>query len=278
MGLTVEGAGFVYNRGTAYASRALSGVSLSCERGALVVVLGATGSGKSTLLRLAAGLEPPTEGSVLVDGIATGVTGAGAVPRGTVGLVFQRPESQLFAETVADDVAFGPRNLGRNAEQARADVAASLAAVRLDPEAFGSRSPFTLSGGEARRVAIAGVLAMRPSYLLLDEPTAGLDAAGREAVLAAISTARERAGVVVVTHDAEEFLPSADAVLVLAAGETVFAGPPAGLLSDPAPLESAGLALPPVLEVQLRARQAGMRLPLLTLDAVLAAELLAGSR
>jgi energy-coupling factor transport system ATP-binding protein len=276
VGLILDGVGYVYGRGTAYAQRALEGVTLAVEPGRMTVVLGATGSGKSTLLRLAAGLEPPSEGRVTVDGVDTALSEARSI-RGSVGLVFQRPESQLFAETVADDVAFGPRNLGRTVGEAREDAERALLAVGLDPAVFGPRSPFTLSGGEARRVAVAGVLAMRPAYLLLDEPTAGLDAEGRSAVLASVQRAREDAGIVVVTHDAEEFLPLADTVLVLRDGATAFAGSPAELLADAEPLEAAGLALPAVLEVQLRAREAGAQLPLITLDPALAAEMLAAA-
>lgn len=274
MALSLEQAGHVYGDGTAYATRALRDVTLRVERGELAVVLGATGSGKSTMLKLAAGLALPTDGRVEVDGVATDGSEAPSL-RGRVGLVFQRPEAQLFAETVADDVAFGPRNLGLSAEEALAAAERALVAVALDPAAFQERSPFTLSGGEARRVAIAGVLAMRPPYLLLDEPTAGLDAAGRAAVLGAVAAAREDAGVIVVTHDAEEFLPMADHVLVLAEGRPLFAGPPAEILADPEPLVAAGLALPGVLEVLVLARARGTSLGMLTLDPALAADLLA---
>lgn len=276
MALTVQEAGFVYGHRTAFATRALEGVSLLVEPGHLVVVLGATGSGKSTLLRLASGSSLPTEGRVVVDGVDTAGPQARSL-RGRLGLVFQRPESQLFAETVGDDVAFGPRNLGRTDAESRAAAVSALAAVGLGEE-FAPRSPFTLSGGEARRVAIAGVLAMRPAYLLLDEPTAGLDAAGRTDVLAAIADARDEAGVVVVTHDAEEFLGQADAVLVLSGGSPVFAGTTADLLEEPEPLEAAGLALPDVLQTQVFARREGMTLPALTLDPELAAERLLEAR
>ncbi len=273
MGLSLEAVGFVYGPGTGYARRALEDVSLSVEPGELAVVLGATGSGKSTLLRLAAGLLAPAEGRVVVDGIdAAGPRGRDL--RGRVGLVFQRPEAQLFAASVAEDVAFGPRNLGLPDAAAHEAAEGALAAVGLDPASFGPRSPFSLSGGEARRVAVAGVLAMRPSYLLLDEPTAGLDSRGRDAVLAAVAAVRERAGVIVVTHDAEEFLPGADAVFVLDGGMMAFAGSPAELLADPSPLVDAGLALPAVLEAQVLARGSGASLPMLTLDPALAAEML----
>jgi energy-coupling factor transport system ATP-binding protein len=274
VGLTIERAGFVYGRGTAYAERALEDVSLDVERGSLAVVLGETGSGKSTLLRLAAGLLDPTEGTVRVDAEDPSrgdPCGAG------VGLVFQRPEAQLFAETVADDVAFGPRNLGMRADEARKAAEAALREVGLDEAAFGPRSPFTLSGGEARRVALAGVLAMRPAYLLLDEPTAGLDAAGRAAVLDVVLRLRAKSGIVVVTHDAEEFLPQADTVLVLSAGRSVFRGSTAELLADPLPLAAAGLEVPPVLRVQQLALEAGAQLPFLTLDPALAADALAAA-
>lgn len=277
MALTIAGVGHTYGDGTPYAFRALRGVDLQVEPGQLAVVLGATGSGKSTLLQAAAGILAPTEGSVQVDGVDAFGAKSGS-PRGRVGLVFQRPESQLFAETVADDVAFGPRNLGRTPEEARADANVALRLVALDPDAFAGRSPFTLSGGEARRVALAGVLAMRPDYLLLDEPTAGLDAQGREAVTAAVAAARAGAGAVVVTHDPEEFLETADVALVLADGEAVFHGPASALLADPAPLMAAGLATPPVLRVQLLAREAGAPVSTLTLDPVAAAATLADGR
>jgi energy-coupling factor transport system ATP-binding protein len=274
VGLTVEAVGHVYGHGTAWAQRAVGGVDLTVEPGELVAVLGATGSGKSTLLRLMTGLLAPSEGSVLVDGTEA----SAALAHGRVGMVFQRPEAQLFAESVAEDVAFGPRNLGASAVEARAAADEALEAVGLDPRGFGGRSPFTLSGGEARRVAVAGVLAMRPAYLLLDEPTAGLDAGGRASVLAAVTRARESSGVVVVTHDPEEFLPDADRVLVLAGGTQVFSGAPALLLADPSPLAAAGLEAPPVLRVQLLMRAAGAALPMLTLDPGLAADVLASAR
>jgi energy-coupling factor transport system ATP-binding protein len=275
--LRLSDVGFAYGQGAAYEQRALEGVSLQVEPGELALVLGATGSGKSTLLRLCAGLLPPMSGAVEVDGVST--TGAEASGlRGRVGLVFQNPESQFFAESVIEDVSFGPRNLGSSAEEAREAAQVALVAVGLDPEAFGFRSPFALSGGEARRVAVAGVLAMSPAYLLLDEPTAGLDGPGREAVFAAVASARSDAGVVVVTHDPEEWLGVADTVLVLGAGSPVFLGHVAELLADPVPLHSAGLCPPPVLETQYLARARGFVLPFISLDPAIAAEGLAAAR
>ena len=232
---------------------ALDGVSLTVEPSELVLVLGATGSGKSTLLRIAAGLLGATAGEASIDGEP--LTGRSA--RGAVGLVFQDAEAQLFAETVADDVAFGPCNLGATAPEAAETAREALQRVGLDPEVYGQRSPFGLSGGEARRAAIAGVLAMRPRYLLLDEPTAGLDARGRAAVRALIGAERARSGIVVVSHSAAEFLGEADRVLLLADGRAAFEGPADQLVADPSAFEKAGLAAPDVLRVQMLAVAAG---------------------
>ena len=232
---------------------ALDGVSLTVEPSELVLVLGATGSGKSTLLRIAAGLLGATAGEASIDGEP--LTGRSA--RGAVGLVFQDAEAQLFAETVADDVAFGPCNLGATAPEAAETAREALQRVGLDPEVYGQRSPFGLSGGEARRAAIAGVLAMRPRYLLLDEPTAGLDARGRAAVRALIGAERARSGIVVVSHSAAEFLGEADRVLLLADGRAAFEGTADQLVADPSAFERAGLTAPDVLRVQMLAVAAG---------------------
>lgn len=256
MALILDDAGFTYAAGTQLAQPALSGVSMRIEQGELVVVLGPSGSGKTTLLRLAAGLVRPTSGAVTLDGAA----GASAF-RGRAGLAFQRPESQFFAETVLDDVAFGPGNLGLGHQEARAAARDALARVGLDPDVFGPRSPFGLSGGEARRAALAGVLAMAPAYVLFDEPTSGLDATGRASVVRAVSDARATAGVVVVTHDAEEFLGDADRVVVLREGRQAFAGTVAELLAHASALAGGGDWTPPeVIRAQLlAAERAGRR-------------------
>lgn len=273
MGLTLERASHTYGAGTSYALQALAPVDFAVRIGEMAVVLGPTGSGKSTLLRLAAGLLEPTSGRVLLDGkpLAGPISPDGVA----IGLVFQSPESQLFAETVIDDVAFGPTNQGLERGAARERAHTSLAEVGLDPGQFADRSPFQLSGGEARRVALAGVIAMRPTYLLLDEPTAGLDRQGREAVLLAIEAARARAGILVVTHDAEEFLSRADTALVLSDGDVAYSGSAGALVDDPSPLTAAGLKAPEVLRVMLAGRQAGLDLPELSLDPCHAASLLA---
>jgi energy-coupling factor transport system ATP-binding protein len=269
--LTLDNVGYTFGDGTTFATRALSGVTFAVAPGELVLVLGATGSGKSTLLTLAAGLLEAADGSATIDGEPLTRRSA----RGRVGLVFQDPEAQLFADTVLDDVAFGPRNLGATAQDAADAAREAIAAVGLDAEQFGPRSPFSLSGGEARRVAIAGVLAMNPDYLLLDEPTAGLDARGRATVRDIVASAREAAGVVVVSHSAEEFLGDADRLLLLRRGETAFWGPAEDAVADPAVFDASELSAPPVLRVQQLARERGADVGAFVLDPIAAATRLA---
>ena len=256
MGLRVEDASYEYATGSKLPMPALVRVSLCVEPGSLVLVVGETGSGKSTLLRLAAGLLAPSAGSVVLDGEPLSRRAA----RGVIGLVFQDPESQLFAETVLQDAAFGPSNLGLGKQEALEQAAEALERVGLDPESYGARSPFHLSGGEARRAAIAGVLAMRPRYLLFDEPTAGLDARGRRAVADIIAEERKRSGIVVVSHSAEEFFDHADEVVMLADGEVVFRGAPSSLIAQPQAFARSGLVAPDVLRLIARGRERGAAL------------------
>ncbi len=272
MALVAQSLGYTYSAGAHYSVRAVDGVHLRLEPGELLVIAGATGSGKSTLLRLLAGLLEPGAGTVEVDGDSPRSRAA----RGRVAIVFQNPESQFFAETLLADVMFGPRNL-RIADPEGA-ARAALAAVGLDPASFGPRSPFTLSGGEARRAAIAGALAMGARYLLLDEPTAGLDARGRREVLAAIGAERERAGIAVVTHDPDELLASATRVLALDSGIPAFDGTVSELTADPAAYEAAGLRLPDVVRAQVLARDRGIRIPNVELDPIMAARALLQAR
>jgi energy-coupling factor transport system ATP-binding protein len=253
--LTLRNVAYTYAKGTSYAVPAIVDVSIEIEPGELILVLGSTGSGKSTLLKMAAGLLEPDRGEASIDGVVL----APSSSRGAVGLVFQDPESQLFADTVLDDVVFGPKNLGLNDATARKRAVKALVSVGLDPEEFGARSPFSLSGGEARRAAIAGVLAMEPTYLLADEPTAGLDSGGRRALKSLLLAVRKTTGVVIVSHSAEEFLGDADRVLLVAEGRTSFYGTADRLISNPSLFVDAGLIAPDVLEVQrLTARADGV--------------------
>jgi energy-coupling factor transport system ATP-binding protein len=274
VGLSVDNASYEYDTGGRVRVPALAGVSLSVEPGNLVLVVGETGSGKSTLLRIAAGLLALSSGCVTLDGEPLSRRAA----RGTIGLVFQDAESQLFAESVLKDAAFGPTNLGLSAADARDRASEALGRVGLDVDVYGARSPFHLSGGEARRAAIAGVLAMRPRYLLFDEPTAGLDARGRRAVRDIVSGERSRAGVVVVSHSAEEFFDDANEIVMLSAGRVVFRGEPRNLLDDPEAFAHAGLVAPDTLRLIEIGRSRGVSLKPASLDPAAVAHSIAASR
>lgn len=260
--LTASGVSYEYSSGTPFATRALDRVDASVGVGEVLLVAGETGSGKTTLLRVLAGLLRPTEGCaqvVLPGAEPVPPEPAGQDPSTRVGLVFQRAEAQLFGDTVLEDVAFGPRNLGADDPEAEEAARSALLQVGLPPDEYAGRSPFLLSGGEGRRVALAGVLAMEPRYLLLDEPTAGLDAEGRAAVTDAILSRRDERGTVVVTHDLDEYLEHADAVLVLREGRTLFWGSVDEFM-DAAASGASDLPVPAVVEAQARCISAGLAL------------------
>jgi energy-coupling factor transport system ATP-binding protein len=244
---------------------ALDRVSLEVEPGCIVVVVGANGSGKSTLARLADGLLQPSNGRVTVDGLDTSDGSVTWDVRARVGMVFQDPDDQIVGTVVEEDVAFGPENLGVPAGELRERVSAALAAVGLT--GLERREPHLLSEGQKQRVAIAGALAMRPAYLVLDEPTAMLDPPGRRAVLELVDRfAAEGHGVLHVSHDAAG-VARAGRVVALDAGRVFFDGAPGDLLADAGLTMRAGLDLPGVGRLAAELRRLGARVPMTAMDA-----------
>ena len=267
----------VYQRGTPFETAAVHDVSLSIGPGEAVGIIGATGSGKSTLVQHFNALLRPTEGRVYLDDVDIHAREVDRRHvRQQIALLFQYPEHQLFEETVAADVAFGPRNLGLDDDEVHRRVERALRQVGLDPERFGPRSPFTLSNGEMRRTAIAGLLAMRPRMLILDEPTAGLDPAGRREILGHVARLRREAGVtlVLITHSMDAVASLCERVVVLDHGRLVADGPVRSVFSDGAKLASLGLGLPQAAQCVQRLRDAGWSVrPALTVEEARAAVL-----
>ena len=243
---------------------ALTDVSLEIEHGSCAAIIGVTGSGKSTLVQHFNGLLRPTSGSVLVDGIDVNdkYTDRTALRR-RIGMLFQFPEAQLFERTVYADVAFGPRRMKLRRKTIRTRVQNALDQVGLPHREFASRSPFELSGGQKRRVALAGVLAMSPSILILDEPTVGLDAAGREEFYTYLQHIKEQRGVtiVLVSHNMAEVAALADKLFVLHNGRLVMQGEPRSIFARGEELREWGLAAPPLNELLALLRRGGMALP-----------------
>lgn len=225
---------------------ALEDVSFTLEDGEFFGIAGHTGSGKSTLVQHMNGLLVPTRGQVLVDGADIANKQAAAEARGHVGLVFQYPEHQLFAASVFEDVAFGPRNMGVPEAELEGVVREALALVDLDYEVVHSMSPFELSGGQQRRVALAGVLAMQPSTFILDEPAAGLDPAARRELLALVQRLHKENGntIVLISHNMDDLAALCDHILVLNTGRVHALGTPAEIFKEAASLKSIGLDVP----------------------------------
>lgn len=241
---------------------ALEDVSLAIARGSCTAIVGVTGSGKSTLVQHFNALLRPSAGRVLFAGADLAAADLRAVRR-AVGMLFQFPESQLFAPTVLADVMFGPRRAGLSQGDAANRAVEALALVGLPPQQYAMRSPFALSGGQQRRAALAGVLALGPQVLVLDEPTVGLDADGRAEVLHAITAARQARAVtvVLVSHDMAEVAALAEHVAVLYAGRLVAQGAPAAIFADAAALHGWGLAAPPLYELLALLWARGRALP-----------------
>ena len=242
---------------------ALEDVSLCIGEGELVAVVGHNGSGKSTLAKHLNALLLPESGRVLVEGLDMGDKKQRAQARRHVGLVFQYPEYQLFEETVARDVAYGPRNMGLGEEEIQRRVDTALGLVGLPPRQFGEKSPFSLSGGERRRAALAGVIAMEPKYLILDEPMAGLDPQGRRDILHTIDGLRAKTGcgVVMVSHSMEDVAQCADRIAVLHQGRLVQADTPGKIFQAEDTLQTLGLELPAPCKLAAALRKRGMDVP-----------------
>lgn len=268
--LELRDVSYVYGGGTPFEAHALKKINLTIESGAITGIIGHTGSGKSTLVRLFNGLERPTSGEVLLDGknIWDDPKQIGKV-RFRVGLVMQYPEYQLFEETVKADIAFGPQNMRLPQEEIEERVIKYSALVGLDPEVL-EKSPFELSGGQKRRVAIAGIMAMKPEILVLDEPAAGLDPEGRRNIFDAIDEYRktENATVIIVSHSMEDMSERCDRIAVLYKGEMIAADKTDEIFSNPKLLMDAGLDVPEITRIVMLLAERGYIIdkPIYTVD------------
>ncbi|MFN8649762.1 energy-coupling factor transporter ATPase [Streptococcus sp.] len=261
MGITLQQVSYTYQANTPFEGRALFGVDLEIVEGSYTALIGHTGSGKSTILQLLNGLNVPTAGTVLIDETVitpTSVNKDIKQVRKKVGLVFQFPESQVFDETVLQDVAFGPQNFGVSKEDAERTAREKLALVGIDEELF-ERSPFELSGGQMRRVAIAGILAMEPHVLVLDEPTAGLDPAGRKELMAIFKELHQMGmTIVLVTHLMDDVADFADFVYVLENGKVVRTGRPSAVFQEVDFMESIQLGVPKITKFAANLERRGL--------------------
>ena len=261
MGIILDNVSYTYQEGTPFASAALSDVSLSIEDGSYTAIIGHTGSGKSTILQLLNGLLVPTKGSVRVfDTLITSTSVNKQIRqiRKQVGLVFQFAENQIFEETVLKDVAFGPQNFGVSVEEAEAIAREKLALVGIDESLF-ERSPFELSGGQMRRVAIAGILAMEPKILVLDEPTAGLDPIGRKELMTLFKKFHQDGiTIVLVTHLMDDVAEFADQVYVMEKGKLVKSGKPSLVFQNVEFMERIQLGVPKITRFAQRLANRGV--------------------
>ena len=278
MSIRVENLVHIYDKGMRTEQLALDNISCDAADGQLVGIIGHTGSGKSTLLQHLNGLLKPESGSIVIGGTDITQPGVSMVQiRKKIGLVFQYPEYQLFEETVAKDVAFGPGNLGLSQKEIDERVREAIELVGLAYEEIKDRSPFELSGGQKRRVAIAGVVAMRPEVLILDEPTAGLDPKAHKDVLAMVEEVHRRTGniTILVSHNMADIARLCDKVVVIDSGRLVTSGTPYEVFSKKEELRAVGLELPPVTAFTETLRERGVDLEATILDTDTAAEQIA---
>jgi len=263
MSLIVKNIEFTYMKKTPFERKALRNVSLTINDGEFVGIIGHTGSGKSTLIQHLNGLLKPDNGSVAVDGVnLADKSKLAKAARRKVGVVFQYPEQQLFEETVEKDIAYGPRNYGIDDAGVRSRVREAMNFVDLDYIKYANRSPFALSGGQMRRVAMAGILALKPEYLVLDEPTAGLDPRGRRAILEKLARLRQSTGcaVVMISHNMDEIVQYAERVVVMNNGEILLNDVAEKVFANEDALRAVNMAPPEIYQLLARARSMGLQI------------------
>lgn len=271
MSVDIKNLSHIYNEGTPFASKALDDIFLTINKGEFIGLIGHTGSGKSTLIQHLNALLKPNTGTIFVNGFEVTSKDASLVDiRKKVGLVFQYPEYQLFEDTVFKDVAFGPQKLGLSDEDIETRVLASLRAVGLDPDKVRDKSPFEMSGGQKRRVAIAGVIAMEPDVLILDEPTAGLDPHGRDEILKQIKKIHDEKNttIILVSHSMEDVSKLVDRLVVMNKGRIEFVGTPVEVFKNEKRLIEIGLGVPKVVTLMNLLREKGYNISedIITLD------------
>jgi energy-coupling factor transport system ATP-binding protein len=263
MSIKIENLTHIYAPKSPFEKIALNAVSLEIKDGEFVALIGHTGSGKSTLIQHFNGLLEATSGKIIVDGVDITDKSAKLIDiRKKVGLVFQYPEYQIFEETIAKDIEFGPKNLGLSDEEIKDRVIESMKMVGLDYETYKDKSPFDLSGGQKRRVAIAGVIAMKPTTLILDEPTAGLDPKGRDDILNQISKLHKdyNMTIIIVSHSMEDVAKIAERIIVMNHGEVALQGTPAEVFKEIDMLEEIGLGVPQVTYLVRELRKKGFNI------------------
>ncbi|MCC5467084.1 energy-coupling factor transporter ATPase [Pelosinus baikalensis] len=276
MSIRLQDVTYIYMSKTPYEKAAIKKINLEIKQGEFVGIIGHTGSGKSTLVQHLNGLLKPSSGMVHIDGQnihEKGETARNA--KRSVGMVFQYPEHQLFEESVYEDIAFGPRNLGVKEEEIETRVKKALDFVGLDFEKFAKRTPFQLSGGQMRRVAIAGVVALDPKYLVLDEPSAGLDPRGRDEIFGQIMNLHQATGitVVLVSHNMEDVARMANRLIVMNKGEILLDGKPKDIFCNhQAQLKEAGVDVPPLTLLMNQFKQRGLEIDSAVIDIATAAQ------
>lgn len=262
MSIQVDHVSYSYMTHTSLEKKALDDVSFTLEKGEFVALIGHTGSGKSTLAEHLNGLLHPASGRVLVDGVDLAAsTPEARAARNRVGMVFQYPEHQLFAETIYEDIAFGPRNQGKDEQEVDRAIRSAMEFVDLDFDTFAQRSPFQLSGGQMRRVAIAGVVAMEPDYLIMDEPSAGLDPISRDSIFQQLQKifSKRKMGVLLITHSMEEAAQYASRLLVMSDSRLQLDGPARELFThDWEKLQSLSVDVPESVKLADELRQQGL--------------------